>query len=207
MHSQIAYISQALTDIHFDNGYRYDQPIGNILYIYGFVAIALFLVIVACINYTNLATARAIGRSKEIGMRRVIGATKQQLIIQFLGESVCFTIIAAVIGVGVLYVINMIIGLDAMLGSTVELNISQQPVMLVWILLAVIIVGIAAGLYPALYLSSISTIAAIYNQRTMRKSVFSLREVLVFIQFFVSIGIIASTMIMGSQLDYIKLNE
>ena len=203
MHSQIAYISQALTDIHFDNGYRYDQPIGNILYIYGFVAIALFLVIVACINYTNLATARAIGRSKEIGMRRVIGATKQQLIIQFLGESVCFTIIAAVIGVGVLYVINMIIGLDAMLGSTVELNISQQPVMLVWILLAVIIVGIAAGLYPALYLSSISTIAAIYNQRTMRKSVFSLREVLVFIQFFVSIGIIASTMIMGSQLDYI----
>ncbi|MFZ6658980.1 FtsX-like permease family protein [Undibacterium sp. TJN19] len=203
MHSQINFISQALTDIHFDDSYRYDQPVGNILYIYGFIAVALFLVIVACINYTNLATARAIGRSKEIGMRRVIGATKQQLIAQFLGESVCLSLIAAVIGISMLFIINMTVGLDTLLGSNVELNISQQPVTILWILLGAIIIGIAAGLYPALYLSSISTLAAIYNQRNMRRSSFSIREALVFIQLFVSVGIVASTLIMSLQLEYI----
>src|SRR5262249_28682826 len=85
LHSRVLFISQGLADVHFDPGYRYDEPVGNILYVYGFIAIGVFLVAVACINYTNLATARAIRRSKEIGMRRVIGATQQQLIVQFLG--------------------------------------------------------------------------------------------------------------------------
>jgi putative ABC transport system permease protein len=203
IHSQIAFVSQALTDIHFDNNYRYDLPVGNILYIYAFIAVASFLIIVACINYTNLATARAIGRSREIGIRRVVGATQEQLIVQFLGESVCLTLIAAAIGTGALFVVNATVGLDTLFGADVELSVFKNPKMILWIFLSVISIGIAAGLYPAIFLSSLSTKAAINNQRDMRKSSFSLREILVFVQIFVSICIVASTMIMSSQLDYI----
>jgi putative ABC transport system permease protein len=203
LHSSIAYASQLLKDVHFDTGYRYDQPSGNILCIYGFIAVACFLVAVACINYTNLATARAVRRSKEIGMRRVMGATKQQLVTQFLGESVCLTLISAVVAVVVLGVVNMTVGLDKLLGADVELNLLQRPAVLMWVVLGAVCIGILAGLYPAFYLSSISTKAAITNQRSMRKSSFSLREALVLIQFLVSIGIVASTMIMKSQMDYV----
>jgi putative ABC transport system permease protein len=204
IHSQITYISQALTDIHFDNSYRYDLPVGNILYIYAFVTVASFLIIVACINYTNLATARAIGRSKEIGIRRVVGATKEQLIIQFLGESVCLTLVAAAISIGALLAINAVVGLNTLFGANVELSVFQNPAMILWILLGVIAIGIVAGLYPAIFLSSLGAKAAINNQRDMRRSKFSVREILVFVQIFVSICIVASTMIMNGQLDYMS---
>jgi len=203
MHSRIFYSVQGLTDIHFDDGYRYDQPVGNILYVYGFIAVALFLVIVACINYTNLATARAIGRSKEIGMRRVIGATREQLVAQFLGESVCLTLIAAALGIGLLLVLDLTVGLDRLLGASVEIDILREPSIVLWVLLGTVAIGIGAGLYPALYLSSIGTLAALNNSRNMRRARFSLREILVFIQLVVSVGIVASTLIMGRQMQFI----
>jgi putative ABC transport system permease protein len=203
LHSDVVYVSQPLTDIHFDSGYRYDQPVGNILYVYGFIAVAAFLVIIACINYTNLATARAIRRSKEIGMRRVVGAAQWQLAAQFLGESVCLAILAAALGIGALGLVQATVGLDVLLGSDVELSLFNHAGTVLWVLTGTLVIGIAAGAYPAVYLSSINTIAAITNQRTMRKSAFSLREVLVFVQFLVSIGIVASTLIMNSQLKYV----
>jgi putative ABC transport system permease protein len=201
--SRLSYVAQPLTDIHFQSDYRYDQPVGNILYVYGFLAVAAFLVIVACINYTNLATARAIRRSKEIGMRRVIGATQAQLITQFLGESVVLALVAAVLGVGLLVVGDSLIGLDRLLGAGLDLKDLWRPAVLVSVLLAAVLVGLAAGFYPALYLSSISAKAAITNQRDMRKSKFGLREALVLVQFLVSIGIVASTIVMYQQLRYV----
>jgi putative ABC transport system permease protein len=203
IHTSIDFISQPLPKIHFDTSYRYDQPTGNVLYVYGFIAVAVFLVIVACINYTNLATARAIRRSLEIGMRRVMGATQRQLIVQFLGESICLALIAALIGIGLLLLIDLTIGLGGLLGASGELSISQQPSTLLWILTGAILVGTLAGIYPALYLSSITATAAITNQRNMRRSRLGLREALVFVQFLVSIGVVASSMIMHNQLQYV----
>jgi putative ABC transport system permease protein len=203
LHSDIVYFSQPLTKIHFDPEYRYDQPTGNILYVYGFVGVALFLIIVACINYTNLATARAIRRSKEIGMRRVIGATPEQLIVQFLGESICFALLAAVFGVVCLVIVSSTVGLGTVLGADMEIDLLRRPRIWLAVLGGVVVIGVLAGLYPAFYLSSISTKAAITSQRNMRKSAFSLREALVFVQFLVSIAIVACTLIMGRQLDYV----
>ncbi|HEY6925911.1 MAG TPA: FtsX-like permease family protein [Steroidobacteraceae bacterium] len=203
LHSDIVFFSQPLTRIHFDPDYRYDQPTGNILYVYGFIGVALFLVIVACINYTNLATARAIRRSKEIGMRRVIGATPEQLIAQFLGESVCFALLAAVFSVMCLVFVNETVGLGRILGAEMEIELFRRPRIWLAVLGGVVGIGLLAGLYPAFYLSSISTKAAINNQREMRRSSFSLREALVFVQFLVSIAIVACTLIMGRQLDYV----
>jgi putative ABC transport system permease protein len=82
----VTYRVQPLTEVHFDAGWDYDKPTGNIFYLYGFSAVALFILLVACINYTNLATARATKCSKEVGMRKVIGAEKKQLIAQFIGS-------------------------------------------------------------------------------------------------------------------------
>ena len=78
----LQFIAQPLKDIHFESGWDYDEPIGNIFYVYGFVAVAVFILLIACINYTNLATARATKRAKEVGMRKILGATQGQLVLQ-----------------------------------------------------------------------------------------------------------------------------
>jgi len=203
LHSSIVFFSQPLSQIHFDGDYRYDQPTGSILFVYGFISVAIFLIGVACINYTNLATARAIRRSKEIGIRRVIGATPEQLRVQFLGESICFAMLAAVLGVAVLIMVNVTVGLGSILGSELDTHPLWQPQTWLAVLGGVIVIGIAAGLYPAAYLSSIGVKAAITHQRGMRRSAFGLRESLVLVQFTVSIGMIACTLIMGRQLEYV----
>ena len=203
LHSSIMFFSQPLGQIHFDGDYRYDQPTGSILFVYGFISVALFLVGVACINYTNLATARAIRRSKEIGIRRVIGATPEQLRVQFLGESICFAILAAILGLAVLIIVNVTVGLGALLGSDLDTSALRQPQMWLAVAGGVMAIGILAGLYPAAYLSSIGVKAAITHQRSLRRSSFGLRESLVLVQFVVSIGMVACTLIMGRQLEYV----
>ncbi len=203
IHASIRFSSQALTGTHFDTRYRYDQPTGNIIYVYGFIAVALFLITIASINYTNLAIARAMRRSKEIGMRRVLGATQAQLVAQFLGESVCLALMAALVGIGLLLALGNVPSLGDWFGSGAHLELLADPLVLLWVLAGAVAVGVLAGLYPAVYLSSISAQAAITSQRSMRAARFGLRESLVFVQFLVSIGIVASTMIMNRQLDFV----
>ncbi|MBL8299386.1 MAG: ABC transporter permease [Rhodanobacteraceae bacterium] len=203
LHSRIEFFSQPLTAIHFDNAYRYDNPTGSLLYVYGFIAIGLFLIGVACINYTNLATARAVRRAKEIGMRRVLGATPLQLVAQFLGESICFALLAALLALAMLAAFNATVGIGNLLGTDVELSLFRAPAMWLGIFFGVLLIGVVAGAYPAFYLSAISPKAAITHQRSMRKSSFGFREALVLVQLVVSIGIVSGTLIMNRQMDYV----
>ena len=89
---------QPLADIHFQSEVGYDQPTGNKFYIYGFIAVAIFILLVACINYMNLATARATRRAKEVGMRKILGAGRRRLMCQFLVESIFFSLISLLFG-------------------------------------------------------------------------------------------------------------
>ena len=90
---------EPLADIHLNPDLGYDLPHGNRIYLYAFAAVALFILVVACINYVNLATARATRRARAIGLRKILGAGRASLIVQFLGESVLFALLATVLGV------------------------------------------------------------------------------------------------------------
>ena len=176
------------------------EPTGDIRYVYLFSAIALLIVVLACINYMNLATARSSLRAREVGVRKVVGADRQQLIFQFLGESFWFVglglIAAAVLAELSLPMFNK------MLNSTVEIDFSN-PAFVAITGAGAMIVALIAGSYPAFLLSG-------FSPSSVLKSVFRtrsgpiLRKSLVVFQFAVSIGFVAATIVIYKQLDYIQ---
>lgn len=194
---------QPLASIHFGEPIAADLPAGNIFYIYGFAAVAIFILLVACINYMNLATARATKRSKEVGMRKVLGATRSQLMGQFIGESMVFTMVAMVIGLFVAAFALAFTPIGSLMGKEELLISLLQPSVLFGVLLLAIGVGLLSGLYPAFYLSSISPKAALTKVAASGRSRFSIRQLLVLIQMSISIGVISSTLLMSAQMRYI----
>lgn len=194
---------QPLTELHFGERLAGDLLVGNIFYVYGFAAVALFILVVACINYVNLATARAAKRAKEVGMRKVLGASRGQLIAQFLGESLTFTAIALGLAVAFIYLALTLTPLGMLMGKEALLIELSRPSVIGATLLLAFAVGVIAGVYPALYLSSISPLAALTYVRRSWKSGFSMRQILVFTQLAISIGVIACTLLMIDQMRYI----
>lgn len=196
--------AQPLTDVHLESGLQYDLPSGNRFYVTSFAAVALFILIIACINYVNLATARSMKRAREVGMRKVLGAQRQQLIWQFLGESLFFVVLASITSLALVQGLLSYHLLDGLLGNNFFSGSLFAPVVLAWLLILALLVALLSGLYPAFYLSSVPPIVALSNaSQTNRSASGRLRQVLVFIQFTISIGIIASTLLMASQMRYV----
>ena len=192
-----------LDEIHFGPSYPGDRPNGNIFYVYAFAAVALFILLIACINYMNLATARATKRSKEVGMRKVVGATRGQLISQFLGESFVFTVIALIFGIILAVLALSFTPIASMMGK--EALFSSLAIPSVLAALAVLTLGITilSGLYPAFYLSAISPKAALTKVQNSARGGISIRQVLVFAQLAISISVIACTLLMSQQMRFI----
>ncbi len=111
---------QPLTDIHLKSDVGYDLPTGNLMYLYGCAAVALFILIVACINYMNLATARAMRRAHSVGIRKILGASRTSLALQILGEAILFALIAAVLGVVIVEVTLRFTTINSLMGQQVE---------------------------------------------------------------------------------------
>jgi len=204
MKSNFTPILQPLTEVHFDSTLDSDLLTGNIFYIYGFLAVAIFILLVACINYMNLATARATKRAKEVGMRKVLGASKSQLIGQFLGESLTFTAIALVLALILVEVALALTPIGALMGHEHLLAARSEPTVLMGVVLLGVAVALISGLYPAFYLSSISPLAALTQVKRSWQTGFSIRQVLVFVQLSISIGVIACTLLMTNQMRYIN---
>lgn len=200
----ITYRVQPLAKVHFDTGWDYDEPTGNIFYPYGFSAVALFILLVACINYTNLAIARATKRSKEIGMRKVVGAEKKQLIAQFVGESFVYILIAFSLSLVLVEALERFTIIPSLLGKQELLSLGQDPSLMIWLVLFALGTGIIASLYPAFYLSSISPMAALTVMKHGNSGRFSIRELLVLVQFFVAIAVVSCTILMALQMKYIS---
>lgn len=192
-----------LDEIHFGPSYPGDRPNGNIFYVYGFAAVALFILLIACINYMNLATARATKRSKEVGMRKVVGATRGQLIAQFLGESLVFTVIAMLLGIFMAVLALTFTPIATLMGKEALLSSLASPTVLAALVMLALGVTILAGLYPAFYLSAISPKAALSKVSNSRRGGLSIRQLLVFAQLTISIGVIACTLLMSQQMRYV----
>lgn len=193
---------QPLADIHFNSDIEYDLPTGNRMYLYAFAAVAAFILGLACINYVNLATARAAQRTRAIGLRKILGAGRASLIAQFLGESVLFALLATVLGVILVEVLLPLSAVSALFGKTLTLDLFGRPWLGLGVLAFGLCVGLAAGLYPAVYLSSFMPLTALVG-RYQPSGGRRLREALVFVQFAISIGVIACTLLMAQQMRFI----
>jgi putative ABC transport system permease protein len=191
---------EPLTSIHLNPGLEYDLPHGNRLYLYAFAAVAAFILLVAGINYVNLATARAAQRTRAIGLRKILGAGRGALIAQFLGESVLFALLAIVLGVVLVEVLLSLPAVSALFGKTLTLDLFGRPTLALAVLGFGVSIGLLAGLYPAIYLSSFLPLNALVGRY---QSGLRLREALVLIQFAISIGVISCTLLMGQQMHFI----
>lgn len=194
---------QPLADIHLYSNLEYDEPTGNRFALYGFAAVAVFILLVACINYMNLATARYARRSREVGMRKILGAGRGQLVLQFLGEALGFTFIALVLGLILVEIALTLTPINTLLGKPLVLDLFHSPALLGWLLGLGLLIGILSGLYPAFYLSSVAPLSALTASSRAGKASIRLRELLVLIQFTISVGVIACTLLMFAQMHYI----
>ena len=195
------YLTQRLKDVHLDNSWEFDEPSGNVFYVYGFIAVAAFILLIAIINYTNLATARAVSREKEVSIRKIIGARRSHLVVQFIGESVLYAVVSLVVATILIILVGQYTPMNELLGKSDLLDV--QPAILGGIVLGAVTVALLAGIYPALYLSAIAPLMPSTTTVNGRKPNWLLRQGLVFVQFFVSVGVLSGTLIMGSQMHYI----
>ena len=194
---------QKLTDIHLRSHTDSEvEPTGDISYIYLFSAIGLFILLIACINYMNLATARSAGRAKEVGMRKVVGALRSQLIGQFLSESIVLVVLA--LGVAIVLMLSCLPMLNAF--TTKQLSFSQllDPIFLSIVIGITLLTGLVAGSYPAFFLTSFRPLGVLKGQIASAMRTGKLRQVLVITQFAIAIVLIISTAVVYNQMKYIQ---
>jgi putative ABC transport system permease protein len=196
----IGFRLQPLTDIHLHSDIRWElEPNGRIAYVYIFATAALFILLIACVNFINLSTAGSESRAREIGVRKVLGARRLQLAGQFVAQGLIVTTLALIAAVALVELVQPAV--NAFLGVKLGLPWSSGSVLL---LLAAIIfvVGLLAGGYPAFVLSSFRPIAALKGSTGSAASTGMFRKSLIVFQFAAAIGLVASMLVVRSQLDY-----
>lgn len=194
---------QPLTDIHLHSNLQVEiSPNSDIKYIYIFSVVAFFILLIACVNFMNLATARSANRSKEVGLRKVVGASRHQLIRQFLGESLLYTFFAMVLGV--LLVLLSLPLFNTLTGKSMQFNTISDLFLIGFIFLIFFFVGIASGSYPALFISRFQPALVLKRAGIPGARRPLLRKALVVLQFSISIVLIISTGVVFNQLDFLR---
>ncbi|MFP4093631.1 MAG: ABC transporter permease [Cyclobacteriaceae bacterium] len=196
---------QPLDEVYFASGIQYDIGIkhGNINFIYTLSAIGFFILLIACINFMNMATARATRRSREVGIRKSLGAMRSQLIGQFIGESVILTLVS------LLLAIALVIMILPVFSNFLEesFSLTAQPWIIYLALLALIVlISMLTGLYPAFIISSFKPATALKGE-TRYSGGTLLRKGLVVFQFLISSALIVATLTVGQQLDFLQSKE
>lgn len=193
---------QPITGIHLHGNIDNDiEANSDIRYIYIFSIIAFLIVLIACFNYMNLSTARSVYRSREIGVRKVVGAERKHIIRQFMSESILFAVAGLVISV--ILVKLLLPAFNSLIDRNLSFNFFSDNEMLLGFFILAIIVGFIAGSYPALFLSSFHPVHILKGKKTHKTS-FAFRNLLVIFQFAISISLIIGTLVIYQQLHYIK---
>jgi putative ABC transport system permease protein len=197
------YFVQPLTDIHLRSHYEFElEPNGDIAYVYIFSIIAIGILLVACINFVNLATARSVNRAREVAIRKTVGSMRGQLIRQFLAETTILSFVAVLIALVIVQFVlptfNNITGKG--LSVPYLANVATIPSLLG----VVLFIGILAGIYPAMFLASFDPAVVLKSETVGRARKSNLRNVLVVFQFSISIVLIVGTFIVDRQLRYIQ---
>lgn len=193
-----------VSDVHLRADMQEMTPTGSVTYLYILGSIAVFVLLIACINFMNLATARSSKRSVEVGVRKVLGAGQKSLIFQFLGESLLMAVIAFVFAI---ILVELFIPLfENVSGKNLSL-ISSNGFMPVLFFGISLLAGIIAGIYPAFYLSSFRPVKVLKGSFTNSLAAFSLRKGLVVLQFVVSVVLIISAIIISGQMNFLRSTD
>jgi putative ABC transport system permease protein len=177
------------------------QSGGRIEYVHLFSLIAWIILFIACINFMNLATARSEKRAKEVGIRKVMGAGKSKLVVQFISEALFMSLLAAVISLILLYAV--LPGFNALVDKNLVVGLNN-PMHIGWLLLITVVCGIVAGSYPSLYLSSFNPVFVLKGMKIKAGSAAFIRKGLVVAQFSISIILIICTAIIYQQIQHVK---
>jgi putative ABC transport system permease protein len=196
----------AVKDIHLrSKTTRNVTPSGSMTYLYILGSIALFTLLIACINFMNLSTARSSKRSAEVGVRKVLGAEKQALIRQFLGESLLMALIAFAFA---LIITQLLLPLFSQVaGKEFTFSFGEQAVLLGVFFVLAVITGLLAGSYPAFYLSSFKPVKVLKGRFTNSLAAVSLRKGLVVFQFFISVVLIIASVVIYNQMQYLRSTD
>lgn len=191
-----------LKDVYFQQGSAFD-PVkhGDKTVVFIFLSIAVLILLIACINFMNLSTIRAVERSKEVGLRKVMGALRGNLINQFIGESLLLTFISCLLSLGLLQLAMPFY--NQLLGYSLTVSFSSWPIYL-FLAGVVVLIGVLAGSYPAFFLSSFSPIESLKGKLRLGKGGSQFRQVLVVTQFSISVLLIVGTIIITDQMSYVK---
>jgi len=205
--NSIRYWLMPLTDIHLRSHQTFElEPGGDIQYVYIFSAVALFILLIACINFMNLATARSAMRAKEVGVRKALGSMRQQLVGQFMTESIVLALLAT--GLALLMVVVALPLFNQLAAKTLTTDVLFSPRILPVLLLLPLIVGVLAGSYPAFFLSSFRPVSVLKGGKLNAGSQSgNLRSSLVVFQFAMSVILITGTLVIYRQVHYIQTKK
>jgi putative ABC transport system permease protein len=194
-----------LTEIYFEKASAFDNvKHGDKMVVYIFLSIAVLIMLIACINFMNLSTIRAVERSKEVGMRKVMGALRNHLVIQFIGESVLLAVMSCLLAIGLLIICMPYY--NQLLGYSLTVRWTSLPIYL-FLIGVVAVVGFLAGSYPAFFLSAFSPIQALKGRLKLGSSGVFFRQSLVVVQFSISVLLIIGTIVISRQMTYVKTKQ
>jgi putative ABC transport system permease protein len=193
------------SDLYLHGNYKNGQQSGGrIGFVRLFGVIALFILIIACINFMNLSTARATRKSKEVGIKKSVGAGRNSLIFQYMSESLITSFLALIISIGVVYL--TLPSFNTLTAKHIELNLGD-PLLLLWLLGTTIITGVVAGSYPALYLSGFKPAAVLKGEVKGSLGELWVRKGLVVFQFFLSVILIVSVIVVYEQINFMLTQD
>lgn len=200
---KVEYLLEPIREIHlYSTKEGEPEPTGSITYVYIFAIVAIFLVLIAAMNYMNLSTARSSSRAREVGLRKVVGSRRGPLVLQFLSESVIFTVLSLVLSI--ILLMALLPRLNLLAGKSFDSDVIFSPVVLLGMLGVVLLVGVVGGSYPAFFLSRFSPVTVLKGEITQGTAGSLFRKILVVIQFAVSVIMIVCTLVVFRQLNYLK---
>jgi putative ABC transport system permease protein len=191
-----------LVDIHLHAWFGYIKTMGAVQYVYIFSFIAFLVLVIACINFMNLATARSARRAREVGIRKVVGAYKSHLVKQFYGESIIYSFIALIFA---LIIVQMVLpAFSSLAGKEITLGVAGFRTLLLGLIGISLFTGIVSGSYPALFLSAFQPVKVLNGTLTRGSGAARFRKILVVFQFVLSVFLITGSIVVSKQLNFLK---
>ena len=198
----VSYTLMPLKKVHLHtSNISFFSSNGDIKYVYIFSAIAAIILLMACMNYINLSNSLSLKRAKEIGVKKVVGAGRKGLFLQYIGETTTLTLVA--LGIAILLVTLLLPFLNELAGKSLKLDV-LNPRFLLTIVFTIVVTGLISGLYPAVFISSFEPVKILKGKLDVGSKNFSLRKALIIFQFTLSVAIIISTIVVMNQLNFIR---
>ena len=195
---------QRIDKIHFNSKKGGDQPTGNISYVYTFAAVGIFIILLACINYMNMATARSVTRTGEMGIRKVLGHSRMALFGSVMIEALLMAFFALILANIFTFFILELTPFNELIHKNLELNYLSNPSLILGMLGITIIIGFISGIYPALYIPAVPVVVALKGTFTGDRVGAFLRKALITFQFAISLFVIICTVLMDEQIEFME---